>query len=249
MGALEAGRLTPPFSVLAVRRLVPGSEGAAVAGELQRLSEAGMDPAHLAYALRLALDERQAGQQAADRLELVWSGPEAQGSASRDTGVVVRELFAGAQRSVLVAGFAVEQGRAIFRVLAERMDACPEVSVRMFLNVARRYGDETVEAQLLKAFADDFRTHQWPGVRMPEVFYDPRALAPGRGPRASLHAKCIVVDDERVLVTSANFTEAAQERNIEVGVLARDTHLAKALRGQFETLVVAGQLRRVPGLG
>jgi len=208
-----------------------------------------MQAAHLAYALRLALEERQAGQQATDRLELVWSGPEVRGAASRDTGVVVRELFAAAQRSVLVAGFAVEQGRAIFRVLAERMDACPDIAVRMFLNVARRYGDETVETQLLKEFADDFRTRQWPGVRMPEVFYDPRALAPGRGPRASLHAKCIVVDDERVLVTSANFTEAAQERNIEVGVLVRDAHLARALRGQFETLVVAGQLRRVPGLG
>nr|MBK7069634.1 phospholipase [Deltaproteobacteria bacterium] len=29
------------------------------------------------------------------------------------------------------------------------------------------------------------------------------------GPRAVLHAKCIVVDGERALVTCANFTEAA----------------------------------------
>jgi len=129
------------------------------------------------------------------------------------------------------------------------VDARPDISVRMFLNVARRYGDETVEAQLLKEFADDFRTRQWPGVRMPEVFYDPRALASARGPRASLHATCIVVADERVLVTSANFSEAAQERNIEVGVLVRDAYLARALSGQFETLLAAGQLRRVPGLG
>jgi phosphatidylserine/phosphatidylglycerophosphate/cardiolipin synthase-like enzyme len=38
---------------------------------------------------------------------------------------------------------------------------------------------------------------------------DPRAGKPG-----SLHAKCIAVDNEQVFVSSANFTEAGQDRNI-----------------------------------
>jgi phosphatidylserine/phosphatidylglycerophosphate/cardiolipin synthase-like enzyme len=49
-------------------------------------------------------------------------------------------------------------------------------------------------------------------------------------------------------VTSANFTEAAQERNIEVGVLLEDEAFARALRQQVDSLVQAGALRRVPGL-
>lgn len=46
-------------------------------------------------------------------LLLVMSGPEAPGVANRDTRVVVRELFANAQVSVLVAGYAIYQGKSV----------------------------------------------------------------------------------------------------------------------------------------
>ena len=61
--------------------------------------------------------------------------------------------------------------------------------------------------------------------------------------------KCIVIDEDRALITSANFTEAAHERNIEAGTVITDTILARSLRGQFDTLVDHGALKRVPGLG
>jgi phosphatidylserine/phosphatidylglycerophosphate/cardiolipin synthase-like enzyme len=37
--------------------------------------------------------------------------------------------------------------------------------------------------------------------------------------RASLFAKCVVINGARALVGSAKFTEAAQLRNIEIGVI------------------------------
>jgi hypothetical protein len=55
-------------------------------------------------------------------------------------------------------------------------------------------------------------------------------------------------DGPRVTSYSANFTEAAQERNIEAGILVGDPAFARALRDQFESLVEARQLLRVPGL-
>ena len=67
----------------------------------------------------------------------------------------------------------------------------------------------------------------------------------GHGPRACLHAKVVVVDEERVLLTSANFSEAAHERNIEAGALVEDAVLAKATVRQFEALVGAGVLVRL----
>ncbi len=63
-----------------------------------------------------------------------------------------------------------------------------------------------------------------------------------------LHAKCVVVDEQYLFVTSANFTEAANDRNIEAGLLVNDRGLAKALRSQFEQLVAQRILERVPGL-
>jgi phosphatidylserine/phosphatidylglycerophosphate/cardiolipin synthase-like enzyme len=247
--ALAARRLAPPYSDLALKHYLPEPEAAAVATELQHLAASGVGPEPLAHMLRLLGEERTEQQQAGDRVELVWSGPEVDSASTRDTGVVVRELFAEARHSVLVAGFAVWQGKHVFKVLADRMDADAGLVVRMFLNVARPHGDDRSEAEILRRFAEEFRQHEWSGQRLPRVFFDPRAVTLGAGPKTSLHAKCIVVDDERTLVTSANFTEAAQERNIEAGVLITDPIFARSLRAQFETLVARGMLKSVPGLG
>ena len=76
----------------------------------------------------------------------------------------------------------------------------------------------------------------WPGRRYPRILYDQRALSPSSGPRACLHAECLIIDDERALVTSANFTEAAMDRNVEAGVLAADAGFAARLRAQFDAL-------------
>lgn len=246
--SIETGRLVPPFTAFSVSRHVPTEQCEQVAHELTRLNESGMQISHLVYLLRAIAEERSAFQNSDRVIELVWSGPEVPGAESRDTGVLVGELFATAEKSVLVAGFAVAQGKRIFKALSDRMRKLPDLQVRMFLNVPRPYRDSTAEAELLKRFADRFRLDEWPGPRAPEVYYDRRALALGDSEHASLHAKCIVVDERKALVTSANFTEAAQMRNIEAGVFIVDSSLAQSLVRQFEALIANGLLQRVPGL-
>lgn len=244
--AVEGSSLGPPFQPLPLRRLGFGPESEPVSVELSSLWDLGFSTAALARVLRLLAAERQLAQSAVDRTELVWTGPELRGARGRDTAVVVRELFSSAERSVDVATYAIYQGRQVFGPLALRMDQVPDLKVRIFVNVARPHRDQSFENQLLKAFADEFRREQWPGARLPELYYDPRSLALGLGPKASLHAKAIVVDDRRALVTSANFTEAAQDRNIEAGVLVDSAPFALSLRLQFDSLVEAGHLRKVP---
>ena len=57
----------------------------------------------------------------------------------------------------------------------------------------------------------------------------------------------IVIDDETAFVTSANFTEWAQQRNVEAGVLIRNTEFGRRLRQQFEGLVQLRAVLEVPG--
>lgn len=239
---LEARRLESPYSRSRLHTLVPDAQVDPVRAELQSMTDDGMTAAHIVRLLRLLAEERQAAQAIADRIEFVWSGPELPGNTSRDTSVVVRQLFREARHSLLIASYAIDKGakaQALFGELAVRMDAEPDLSVRLFLNIQRPYRDETPEAILLREFADTFRNDIWPGERLPEVFYDPRALEIGPGPKACLHAKVVVVDEERVFISSANFTEAAHERNIEAGVLVDDASLARSLTNQFESLVGA----------
>jgi phosphatidylserine/phosphatidylglycerophosphate/cardiolipin synthase-like enzyme len=177
----------------------------------------------------------------ADAIELVTSGPDVAGM-TRDTGVVLRELFAGAEQRVLVVGFAVHQGREIFAALANRMRHRPDLLARLCLDIRRAPGDTTRADSLLRRFAERFIRQEWPGPRLPDLFYDPRSLAESEPRRASLHAKCVVIDGVRAFIGSANLTEAAQLRNIEVGVVVSGL-IAAATERHFDALIAAGHLR------
>jgi len=240
--ALRSGRLSPPYTAAALHVYCPNDDRAGIAGRLQQLDDEGLRPAHLALVIDTIAQTRACEAPEGKTLDLVWSGPAAKGLANRDTGSVVRELFNSANEEVLLAGYAVHQGRDVLRSLAERMDGQPALRVRMFLDIQRNLGDTSPSPALLSEFAHRFRTREWPGSRLPEVFHDPRSLALDTVKRSSLHAKCVVVDRCMAFVSSANFTEAAQERNIEVGVLIRSRTFAEQLADHFEILAAQGAL-------
>jgi phosphatidylserine/phosphatidylglycerophosphate/cardiolipin synthase-like enzyme len=52
-----------------------------------------------------------------------------------------------------------------------------------------------------------------------------------------MHAKCVVVDSERTYIGSANFTEAAQLRDIEIGVVICSAETALAVERHFDCLI------------
>jgi phosphatidylserine/phosphatidylglycerophosphate/cardiolipin synthase-like enzyme len=236
--ALRAGRLSPPFAPVTLQPWVPAEARGPVSDALWALATAGLGPPQIAAALGLLLADRRRRPRVEDVVDLVTSGPEGAGTANRDTGVVVRDLFARAERSVLVVGFAVYQGKQVFRELADRMAVRPDLKVRLCLDVHRGVNDTATAEDLVRDFSFRFRSSQWPRDRpLPEMYYDPRGVEPSAAKRSSLHAKCVVVDGETSFVTSANFTEAAQERNVEAGLLLRSSWLAGRLAKHFDTLI------------
>ena len=241
--AFQAHRLAAPITAANMQRFVADCIAAPVAGELQGLIDKGYTAAQLALVLDMLLRDRARRPPVEQLIDLVTTGPEASGVTCRDTSVVVRELFAHAQRSVLVAGYAVYQGQQVFRALADRMQELPQLNVRMFLDVQRGAGDTSTASELVHRFGYRFRSQQWPlDHPLPQLYYDPRSLELDADKRACLHAKCVVVDDEAVFVSSANFTEAAQERNIEVGLLVKSCRLAEQVVLHFDTLLAANLL-------
>jgi phosphatidylserine/phosphatidylglycerophosphate/cardiolipin synthase-like enzyme len=244
--ALRSGRLHAPFTAVSLQRFCPPAHAGTTAARLQQLREEGMQPQHLALLTETIIRTRARLPQQADLVDLVWTGPETLGVTNRDTGVVVRELFGAAESEVLVAGFAVYQGRSVFKRLAERMEVRPDLRVKLFLDVQRHPTDTSLNSEVLRRFVQRFRTQEWPGERLPELYYDPRSLATDTTKRSSLHAKCIVIDRQVAFVSSANFTEAAQVRNIEVGALIRSPEFATKLARHFEALAEAGMLLPMP---
>ena len=249
--ALAGRRIAPPFRCSQLLGHVSDELLDDVVGELQDLSARGMTPPHIARMLHLLAEERAAAQAVADRVELVWSGTEVLTATSRDTAVVVQELFREARESVLIASYALDTGskaKVLFGTLAGRMDAEPDLRGCGSSSTSIGNSGTTPPTPFSCGSSRTPPARPVAGQAAPETFYDPRSLATQGNTRACFHAKCVVIDDHRALITSANFREAAHERNIEAGAVITDSILARALRAQFDTLVDHAALQRVPGL-
>ncbi len=243
--ALRTGRLPAPFLPSLVERIVPGAVSGDVSAALKGMAAAGANRQGLVAAVELLASARTQQPAIDEVIELVTTGPEAGTVTNRDTQVVVQELFRNAKHSVLVAGYELYQAAPVFRTLADRMAEQTRPSVRMFLNVKRPLGDTSTNSELIAAFAHRFRTQHWPADRaLPEIYFDPRSLAIDAKQRAVLHAKCVVVDGRTAFVSSANFTAAAQERNIEVGVLVRSASVAERLIDFFAAMITTAVVIR-----
>jgi hypothetical protein len=239
--SLKDGVLAAGISAHAVRQ-VAGACAAEVTADLERLSRQGWSPQQLALLVESVGKAKERQSDPAMLFDLVLSGPDLPGVPTSDTAAVVRTMIEAAEREVLLVGYAVHNGRRLFEPLVQRMRAVPSLRVRFCLDIPRRPTDTSLTSEIVRRFGIEFRTKHWPWPELPELFYDPRSLEPGAKGRSSLHAKCVIVDRRVALVTSANFTEAAQQRNIEAGVLIRHASFAERLTTYFDGLLGAGLL-------
>ena len=205
-----------------------------LAGRLAPLDD--LDAPRALPALQAVIAERRSWR---PHLELVWTGPEAGLRPARDTAVVVRELFDRAMRRVLVGGFSFDHGREILEPLHQAM-AERDIEATLFLNIKRAPHGEAPARHAARAI-DRFFGDNWPfGNPRPAGYYDPRTATSDS--LASLHAKCVVVDERWSLVSSANFTDRGLRRNVEAGVLIEDPTFAARLAEQWMSLVADGQM-------
>ena len=231
--AIERGRVTCPLNDTDLR--AHGFSPAVIVPALQ-----GLPGEAAVRLLRAIVDDR--AERPPPHLDLVWTGPETRVATSRDTAVLVRELFAGARREVVIAGFAFDHGEEIFEPL-HRVMRDHGVETSIYLDVERAAFGADIGAHV-RGVADRFLRDNWPfGAPLPTLSYDPRTATPGSV--ASLHAKCIVIDVARTLITSANFTDRGQTRNVELGVLIDDADFAARVAAQWRSLVEGGVLTKI----
>jgi hypothetical protein len=241
--AVEAGWLggSSPDSTFSS---IAGENGAAVAAWISDLESEAFTPAQSARLLRSIIAGRHR-----DRVlvpDLVVSGPDVPGVPTADTYAVVQSLFLEAQNEIVLAGYAFHNGKLLFERLAEQKRQRPQLRIIFHVDVPRRAGDTTTSDDIVLKYAQEFRNRHWPWQPFPEVYFDPRALHTDSHTRASLHAKIVVVDRAKLFLTSANFTEAAQQRNIEMGLLSQAAYLAEQVAVYFEGLRQSGNLMRLP---
>lgn len=195
----------------------------------------GLPASHARAVVHAIVSERR--QHPRPDLDLVWSGPDAPRAQSRDTSQVVRELFSSAERCVIVAGYAFWGASAIFETLHARALAVP-LDLEFYVHV------DPTGANRQMTLASFFR-FTWPWTDVVPLVYT--SDYPGGG---HMHAKCVVVDERSTLITSANFTTAAQHENVELGVLVRDASFGARVAAQWRSLGSQGVFRHAarPGV-
>lgn len=130
------------------------------------------------------------------------------GQTGRLTSAVQR-LIDDARLSVVCSSFNFTSRSAMWMALKAASER-PGVTVTVYLD-ARAGAPEAVAAHLPKATV--YRTVTMPGSTQPLVS----------------HAKFIIVDRTMTFLTSANFSYAAENTNIELGLLVTDPTLAESI--------------------
>ena len=242
---IEAQRLTWPPEARQLRSV-------GVFGDLDEcwrlladLSGTGASPASATWLLRQLADERGGREALEASVQAVVSGP-CLLPGLRNTEDAFREIIDRANSSILITGFALHGGQTVLAHLARRMDLHPNLAVVLCLDISRDSGNTSDDQAIISGFATRFRHAEWPGRRLPRLFYDPRSLARGAEERSVLHAKIALADSTHALIGSANLTEAALKRNIEIGVLIALPGLVALIRAHVEALIHNHVLVQVP---
>jgi len=200
-------------------------------------------PSTVAAIIGAVLDTREHIKNVALSQSLVVSGPDSPNLSNLKTGARFVQIVEHAKHELMLATFALYQGDKILEPIHQAMVNNPDLKVTLVLNIQRNYGDRTLSEELIAKARQDFVGRNWPWELKPHVYYFPESLHLDSKLRASMHAKFLIADEERCFITSANFTEAAQKKNIEIGVELQHSHEPKALSRYFKDLIARGELK------
>lgn len=190
----------------------------------------------LALTLSATIAGIEAGRSAPD-IHLVWTGPDTASPSPRDTLPQMLEMIGRARQRILVVTYAAFKVKPLMEALLE----------------ANRRG---VDLMIVVETADDSAgqlTHAaWKAfpaqlLRKGCVWHWPLEFRQknSAGLPGKLHAKCLVIDASEVLVSSANLTNDAMERNIELGLRCTCDSTAEQIARAFDGLADRGILKRV----
>ncbi len=192
-----------------------------------------LSPSELAASLRGASKTAALIEKRED-VEMVWTGPTTGLVPCRHTEQVLLEVISSAQEKLFIVSFVAYNIETIMQALQQA--DMRKVEINVILELSQTHGGN-VTTDSVSVFKK----------RIPTAFIyvwnqENRLQEKWTG---SVHAKCAVADGEKAFITSANLTNAAMERNMELGVLISGGELPKNLDRHLEALITTRIVEKI----
>lgn len=187
------------------------------------LKEPSITPRELAAALQVAAACSNSISSMGTS-ELVWTGPKTTFIPARSTEQVVLQVVGAARSRLFITSLNFCYADSVVGALNLAIGRGVEINI--LLELSKKEGG-TLTTDSLAAMHQSV-----PQARL--FFWDPEDRAQGW---SCSHAKCTVADSRIAFITSANLSDAAMERNMELGVLFRDGRIPGTLHDHLDALV------------
>lgn len=211
---------------------------ASLAGLMKKWRKEARDvtPRELAWAIRAA-NSADNFQRQRQSLELVWTGPVSKESTFRRTDQALLEMIQQAKTSIIIVTFAAYKVPELAAALVSA--AKRGVAVLLILESTEE-SDGAVTFNAIKALGSELARaatiYAWPMEKREKD---------AKGNQGALHVKCAVVDNEAVLISSANLTEHAMNLNMELGLLVKGGDMPVSLAFHLRSLIQSRVLVQV----
>jgi phosphatidylserine/phosphatidylglycerophosphate/cardiolipin synthase-like enzyme len=230
---LEDGRITLDTSAVGIHALPSVSAQAAQRASIAFTAVRGsLDSRSVAIAMRMGNRLRVIERHGRPEIEVVWTGPRADGPIVHATATVVEEMIRDVREAgeVLLVGYSLTaRNGTVMRRIVDLLGGAARRRAVITIVLHRDEGEKNRQnlLQAWSVFARKPRVFTW--TPPPGILYQ------------KLHAKALVVDRLEALVTSANLTTLGLEHNLELGLRVRGPQ-AGMIAERFDHLMAQGVL-------
>ena len=164
-------------------------------------------------------------------MDILWTGPTTTAVPVRRMEQSLCELIDSAREKVLIVSFVAYKAEKVYSAIRSAIERGVRVS---FLTEASKEHGGSLDVDpvdLLKKKFPEAEFYRWDNA-------DPSHPA-------VVHAKCAIADESRALVTSANLTGAAMDKNMELGLMISSRRVSSRIAAHFAALVTEHVLKKV----
>jgi phosphatidylserine/phosphatidylglycerophosphate/cardiolipin synthase-like enzyme len=249
--SIISGEMMFGWNVTSVSRVVGAEVAKAICEELDAAEKSGFSKAQVGQLVMTAYEGRKAEIDAERQFELIFSGPQVEGARAASTLQEFDRVVSSARKELLVVTHSIYKAEEILHSLSLRH--AEGVKVTLCFNISR-YSPKNQGKPLAQIFDEtraDFIDAWGKESELPDIYYYPVSLWKSEDPGIPevvaqarqdigkrefpvLHTKCIIADRSLALVTSANLSDSAQRRNLELGVLIKNPSYASKICNYFE---------------